>query len=285
LLIIGTLLVSLLLGGCGTVRLAYGNAPSLVFWWLDGYLDFETDQTTIVRAGLQRAHDWHRREELPLLLAHLTNLQARALEATTPETLCQLANDLQIRYQTTLLLMVPTVVAVAPNLREAQLEYLQRALAKRRTDWQRDNQDGTTAERMERRLQKAVDRTESFYGKLRPDQVEMLRAQVTASTFDAALQSRESLRRHQDVLTTLATIRSSSVSTEQVTAAITALLQRSYASPDANYQKYLTQLIQHSCGNLAALHNSMQPKQRADLAETLKSYAADLRSQLPAQAP
>ena len=278
LLIIGTLLVSLLLGGCGTVRLAYSNAPSLAFWWLDGYADFESDQASIVRAGLQRAHDWHRKEELPLLLKHLSDLQARALEPTTPEVLCQLASDLQVRYHTTLLQLVPTVVTVAPSLREAQIKHLERELAKRRADWQRDYQDGTAAERMERRMQQAVDRTESFYGKLRREQVELLRAQLIASPFDAALQSRESLRRHQDTLATLAQIRSGAVPTDQLPTAVSALVQRSYASPDAQYQKYLSQLTQQSCVNFAALHNSMNAKQRTKLRATLSEYEQDLRA-------
>jgi len=263
------------------VRLAYSNAPRLAFWWIDGYFDFESEQASTVRSGLQRAHEWHRKEELPLLLAQLDKLHARALEPTTPEAVCQLANDLQIRYQTTLQHMVPTVVAVAPGLREAQIKHLERELAKRRADWQRDYQDGTTAERMERRINKAVDRTESFYGKLRPEQVELLRIQMTTSAFDPSIQSRESLRRHQDTLAILAQIRSGSVGADQVASTITSLLQRSYASPDANYQKYQTLLTQQGCSNFAALHNSMQPRQRAQLAETLKSYAADLRSQLP----
>ena len=281
LLIIGTLLGSLLLGGCGTVRLAYSNAPGLAFWWIDGYFDFESDQASAVRSGLQRAHEWHRKEELPLLLAQLDKLQARSMEPVTAESLCQVASDLQTRYQTTLLKMVPTMVAIAPELREIQLQHLERELAKRRADWQRDYQDGTAAERIERRLKKAVDRMESFYGKLRPEQVELLRTQLTASAFDPSVQSRESLRRHQDTLTILAQTRSGGVTADQLPLVMTGLVQRSYASPDANYQKYQTLLTQQGCSNFAALHNSMQPRQRAQLAETLKSYAADLRSQLP----
>ena len=34
-----------LLGGCSSVRLAYGNGPQLAWWWLDGYVDFSTEQT------------------------------------------------------------------------------------------------------------------------------------------------------------------------------------------------------------------------------------------------
>ena len=39
--IIGVLLLfTTLLSGCGALRLAYGQAPDLVYWWLDGHADF-----------------------------------------------------------------------------------------------------------------------------------------------------------------------------------------------------------------------------------------------------
>lgn len=281
LLIIGTLLASLLLGGCGTVRLAYTNAPGLAFWWLDGYVDLESEQASTVRAGLQRAHEWHRKEELPLILALLEKLQTRASEPTNAQILCQWTLEAQARYQATLQQLVPLGVAVAPGLREAQIKHLERELAKRRADWQRDYEDGTPAERVAQRLKKAVDRTESFYGKLRSEQVELLRNQLTASLFDPTIQARETLRRHQDTLAVLTQLRSGAVATDQHRLMITALLQRWVASPDANYRKYLDLLTQQGCENVAALHNSMLPRQRTQLVETLKSYAADLRSQLP----
>jgi hypothetical protein len=36
--------LALALGGCSALRLSYNNAPTLLYWWLDGYADFDKSQ-------------------------------------------------------------------------------------------------------------------------------------------------------------------------------------------------------------------------------------------------
>ena len=51
--IIGLLLLCLgLLGGCSLLRLTYPQAPTLAYWWLDGYVDFTNAQTPRVQEQL-----------------------------------------------------------------------------------------------------------------------------------------------------------------------------------------------------------------------------------------
>ena len=70
--IIGTLmllLTALNLSGCSTTRLAYNNAPTLAYWWLDAYFDFDSSQSLRMRNDLQSLQDWHRQEKLPAVVA------------------------------------------------------------------------------------------------------------------------------------------------------------------------------------------------------------------------
>lgn len=65
--IIGVLMAALAMGGCSAVRLGYNTSPTLVYWWLDSYFDFDSDQSARVRDDLQSVQEWHRKNELPLL--------------------------------------------------------------------------------------------------------------------------------------------------------------------------------------------------------------------------
>ncbi|MBC8057759.1 MAG: hypothetical protein H7Y61_14390, partial [Rhizobiales bacterium] len=51
-LIIGAALA--LLGGCSALRIGYGTAPDVVYWWLDGYIDFNDTQTPRVREAIRQ---------------------------------------------------------------------------------------------------------------------------------------------------------------------------------------------------------------------------------------
>ena len=90
-LIIGVLWawLALGLGGCSSIRLAYNSAPSLVWWWLDGYVDFSREQTPQVKAGIDRLFDWHRATQLPDYVPLLVAAQAQVQEPTTAAMACR----------------------------------------------------------------------------------------------------------------------------------------------------------------------------------------------------
>ena len=54
-----------LLAGCSTLRLAYSQADHLTYWWLDGHVDFDGEQTRLTRDGIAQWFAWHRASQLP----------------------------------------------------------------------------------------------------------------------------------------------------------------------------------------------------------------------------
>jgi hypothetical protein len=42
------------LAGCSAIKLAYNQAPDLTYWWLDGYFDFNGQQSPKVRDELAK---------------------------------------------------------------------------------------------------------------------------------------------------------------------------------------------------------------------------------------
>mgnify|MGYP006999879497 CR=1 FL=1 len=155
-------MAALLLGGCSAVRLGYNSSPTLAYWWLDSYFDFDGEQSLRVRNDLQAVQDWHRKAELPLLVQTLKDLQAMAPKPVTPAQVCQLVSGLQTRVQVTLDRVTPTIAAIAPTLQAAQLEHISREFERRNRKWREEWMDGTLAERTDRRVKQIVERAESF---------------------------------------------------------------------------------------------------------------------------
>lgn len=279
--IIGALSLAFSLSGCSAVRLAYSNAPTLTYWWVDGYFDFDSTQSTRVRADLQALQDWHRKEELPLYAQVLKNVQASASKTVTPDEVCSLYSYALARMQMLAERAAPTLAALAPTLESAQLEHVAHAFDKRNREWRAEWMDGTPAERTQRRVDKLVERAESFYGRLDAAQLAAVRANVTQSLLDVELSYRETLRRQQDTLQTLRDIRTGNMAPERAQAAVRALLARSFNSPDPVYRKYLADLTTQSCTAVAQLHNSTSAAQRVQLVLALRDYEDDVRALLP----
>ena len=280
-----TAIISLLLGlvalsGCSAVRLGYTSAPGLGYWWMDGYADFDNSQGLRVKADLQALQDWHRKEELPLYADLLKNLQTSAASNVAPDQVCAVYAYVMTRVQTTADRMVPTAAALIPTLQPAQLEHMAREFDKRNRQWREEWMDGPPAARQERRTKTLIDRAESFYGRLSDAQLKLIATQVAASSFDAAMQYREMVRRQQDSLQTLRALRNAVPGPSEIHAhaELRALLERSLRSPDPVYRQHQEQLTAQGCASLAALHNSTSPAQRGKLAQALQGYEGDARA-------
>ena len=286
--IIGVLLLTLVLGGCSAVRLGYNNGPTLAYWWLDSYFDFDGEQSLRMRNDLQAVQDWHRRAEVPLLAQKLKELQTMAPKPVTTEEVCAIVGDLQTRLQVTLERVTPSIAAIAPNLQNAQLEHISQEFERRDRKWRGEWIDGTPGERSQRRVKQITERAESFYGTLEPAQLTVLRDHIARSSFDGPRQFQEMQRRHQDAMQVLRKIRAGDIAPNQAGAEIRGLLERTLKAPAPAYRRYLAQLTTEGCAALANLHNSSTPEQRTRLAQSLKGYEDDARAlaaQRPEEAP
>lgn len=282
--IIGAVALAVLLAGCSAVRLGYNTAPTLTYWWLDSYFDFNGEQSLRIRSDLQAVQDWHRKEEVPLLINTLKELQGMAPRPTTAAQVCGTAASLQTRLQVTLDRFAPSIATLAPTLQPAQVDQVASEFAKRDKKWREVWLEGTLSERSERRVKQIVDRAETLYGSLDAAQIAMVQAQVQTSSFDGQRNHREMQRRHKDALQVFNNLRAGKASPEQALTDIRGLLDRTLKAPDPAYRQYIDRLTQESCNATAALHNSSSSRQRAHLLQMLQDYESDARS-LTGQSP
>lgn len=275
--IIGLLVLAVALQSCSLVRIVYNQAPDALYWWLDGYFDFNEAQSLRVREDLDALQKWHRRSELPAYAELLQKMQRLAPGEVAPHQVCELLTEAQERALAISDALEPTILAIAPMLGKEQIAHLDRQLAKRNRKWREEWLDATPAERTERRLKQVVERAERFYGRLGPAQLALARSMVDASAFDPEQTFRETVRRQHDALQTLRQLQSQQPGPAATKALMRTLFERSVQSPDAAYRAYLENFTRSGCAGVAALHNSTTAAQRARAVETLKAYEADAR--------
>jgi hypothetical protein len=276
--IIGGLLL-VLLTGCSAVKIGYDNAPALTYWWLDGYVDFNSSQSQTVRESLSALHAWHRQNELPAYADTLRNMQQLAPGDVTPAQVCGLWAEVQTYAKHLGEAAASGINAFTPTVQPEQLRHLALQFDKHNEDWREEWMDVTPDKLSKKRLKLAVERAETFYGRLEESQLAILRAAVQQSGFDAHLSYREMLRRQQDILRVLEehSVDDAARGT-RVKAEVLALLERLRHSPDPAYRAQQEKMTLESCATQATLHNSTSQAQRAKLLETLRGYEADVRA-------
>ena len=275
--IIGVLALAAVLGACSAIRLAYNNLPELSYWWLDGYLDFDGSQTPKVRDDLARLLEWHRRNELPKIAALLQEAETLAPGEVTPAQACAMTDRIRDRLLAVSERAEPAGTELALSLGEAQLQQLERKYAKNNADYRKDWLDRSPARVQEKRYDQFLDRFEDFYGRLSPEQRELLRQQVAQSVFDPKLQDVERRKRQQEALVLLRGFVANRTPPAEARAALHAYLQRIADPPPGPWREQQQALLQEGCRNLAALHNGTSAAQRAQAVKRLQGYREDLR--------
>jgi hypothetical protein len=281
--IIGVAL-AVLLAGCSVFRLAYGQAPTLAYWWIDGYADLDDAQSEKLRDGLDRWFDWHRRTELPRYAELLTRAQREVMEPRlTTEQLCAWRDEAQRRLDAALDEATPMTATLMLSLTPEQIRHMERKLAKDGQELERDFAQPDRAERAKASFKRTLERYENLYGKLDDAQRTRLGELLAASPFDANRWLAERERRNRDLMAMLTTVSAAGREGDaaraqaQAQAAVRALAERALRSPRPEYRAYQARLTQENCSLAATMHNLTTPAQRQYARNKLKGWEDEVR--------
>ncbi len=276
------LLLSVLggLSACSAVRLSYNNAPELMYWWLDGFVDFDKAQAQRVRSDLAALARWHRKEELPLVADLLRSAQTLATQQqVSAEQICSLYERGIPRWEALVHHALPTAAAIATTLQPGQLKSMAEAYDKNNRKW-RDEWLSADSDGVAKRTLKIRERLEDFYGALSPAQLRQLQLRLERASQDEPLHYREIVRRQQLLLQTLAQLRQADTGTAQ---AVLATVAQGYLhSPDPMYRASKEASVTQTCEAMAELHRSTTAQQRNAMVASLQGYARDLQSLMAA---
>jgi hypothetical protein len=272
------MLVMALLPACSAIKIAYNQAPDLTYWWLDSYVDFNSQQTPKARDEIARLFAWHRSSELPKVAALLHKAHTLMHGNITPAQACGLYSQGRSLIEAIADKALPTVADLTPSLTSEQLHHLERKYEKNNEENLREYQKGSAEERAARRLKQGIERSEMLYGKLDEPQIAAIKSAIQKSSFDVEQNRKERLRRQQDALEMLGKLANEKSSPQQAQTLLRDYMTRVTSSPDPLYRAYADSMLKEACASFAAVHDSTTHAQRAKAVQTLRGYEADLRA-------
>jgi len=278
----GLVACALALSGCSAVRVGYNQAPTLLWWWLDGYVDFPGEQAPRVKASIERWFAWHRTTQLPDYANLLAAAQVQVMQPATTAQVCRWADELRTRADVALMHAVPLAAELLPaSVGPEQLAHLHKRYRKSNESFEEDFLQAQPDERLEASVKRAVDRAEMLYGRLDERQRQLLAAGVATSPFDPAAWLAERQAVQGEVLATLSRLTAGGparADPESNLAGLRALAQRVMRAPPGPYRDYQQRLNDYNCALVAQLHNSTTRVQREAARAKLKGWEEDLRA-------
>ena len=193
----------LLLSACSMIRVAYSNGETLSYFWLNGYIDVESDQKPWIKARIGKLFEWHRKTQIADYLQLMKMGQRQLLQ---PVDKAILASDIaELKKRSTIMIeqAMPDLTDLALDLRPHQIAAMENKYASSNSDFRKNYLHGDAGERRQYRFNKLMDQAEFWFGDFTREQESVIRKAYDAVPIDNDRNYANRLRRQRDLIAVL----------------------------------------------------------------------------------
>jgi hypothetical protein len=192
-----------LLVSCSAVRLGYSNGESVVYWWLNSYVDFQSDQQPWVRKHIANLFAWHRQTQLPEYAKFLTHAQQRLQRNVTPTDMLNDFDTVENSVHDLIDRAMPELTDLALALQPQQIAQLEKKFAANNESYRKEYLRGDLERRQHARYKKVMKQAEYWFGNFSREQQAQIRAASDARPLNYELGLAMRLRRQQELIALL----------------------------------------------------------------------------------
>jgi hypothetical protein len=228
---------ALLLAACSSLRLAYNNGDTLLYWWLDAYIDFDSEQKAEVKQDIDDLFRWHRKTQLQDYAQVLQHAQQQLKGNPSQADLLADYQDIRRRTQALLMKAAPDIAELALSLKPEQLEQMEKKFTKNNAKFRRENMRGDAEEQNKFRYKKSMEQFELWFGGFSREQEAAIRRASDARPLDNALWLDERMRRQRNILSLARRIMQEKPAKEVAVGWINDLIRQSFERMDQGERK------------------------------------------------
>ncbi|WP_240008758.1 DUF6279 family lipoprotein [Aquipseudomonas campi] len=164
---IALLCVTLLLGACSRIDLAYRNLDWLISWSLDDYLQLNSTQKDWLKPRLREHLDWHCSTQLPAYSAWLQRSAALVEQPQLqPEQLQAQFSEFRQALDAIAVEITPTGTELLRGLNPLQVQELEAAMAQEDAELRAEYLEPAMEEQITRRRERMEERLQPWFGQL-----------------------------------------------------------------------------------------------------------------------
>lgn len=226
-----------LLGSCSTARLGYSNADTLVYWWLDGYVDFRSSQKIKVKQDIAQLLNWHRSTQLAQYAQALTQMQAMLAANPSPVEIEAVFRQVEQFSQVVLMKAAPELTDFALMIDESQKAYLARKFDKNNEEFRDKYMDLTPEKQARERFKKIVKQTDEWLGSVSREQEVIIARYLEKHPPNYAQWLDDSMVRQRSVLQLLTQIQIDKPSREVALTMVQRAIIANYALSDQSERR------------------------------------------------
>jgi hypothetical protein len=268
---------SFLLSSCSSIQLAYNQVDFLLKWWIDDYVDLTSEQEQMYDQSIPLLVKKHRQEELPKALQQLRKLRAKLDQPLQIDDGVNIVKDIKSFSRTSINLLQDDAVTLSLSLQPKQFSYLENAFAKSNKKFQNDFLKGNSEDRLEKRVEKIIERTESFSGNLSKSQKIQIKEIAREYLLDMEMVYQTRLYKQQLIMKTLKKIAQDQPPPAQTKSMINQLFNEIELGSTTEQKEFEKKRDLHSGIVLAKITELFDEQQRKKTQAKIRSWEQDLQ--------
>jgi hypothetical protein len=258
----------------GTFNVAYEHCDWLLQRMASHYVDFDAEQSQMVRTGFGKLHAWHRAQELPVYAELMETAATRMEHGLRREDVVWMVRAVNERWQVMSQRLAGEATPVLVSLTPAQLVQMERKLADDNAKFAKTQASADVRKADRLRADWLSDQIARWTGELTPAQKERVELAVKQSEDFPPLRLAERRRRQAHFLQLVRNTRDP----HALGAALNDMLIAPREGADETYRRSVARYEEQLISMLLDVDRSLSAQQRATAASRMRRYAQNFRT-------
>jgi hypothetical protein len=269
-----------LLSACSAIRLTYNHGDTLLYWWLNSYLDLDSDQTDWVKKDIDNLFQWHRNTQLHDYAGILGKMQRQLADGTvTQDELLSDYRDIKTRTELLAFKALPQLADLAMSVKPDQIAQMEKKFAKNNDKFRHDFMSGSVDDQKKARYKKAMEQINLWFGDFSRDQEAQIRKFSDARPLDNDVWMQERVLRQKKIIALLQRIHTEKLSKEQTMAALHDLLRDVIDRMDApDCKAFFDAYIDSTSKFIVNVIRITTPEQKAHAQKRMQGWIDDFNA-------
>lgn len=273
------IVLMVVLAACSSLRLAYNNGDTLLYWWINGYVDLNGEQKDSVKEDIDQLFHWHRKTQLNDYVHILQTAQRQLAGSPTQADLQSDFDEIKKRTEALLMKASPELADLAMSLQPDQIATLERKFAANNSDFRKKNMRGDREAQQRFRFKKSMEQFELWFGNFTSEQEALIRKASDARPLNNEIWLDERTRRQNNILAAVRKVQSEKLGKEATQALIQGLVKEGFQRLETSERKAFFDASEE--GNVQLVLTVIRlstPAQKAHAQKRMQGWIDDFRS-------
>lgn len=268
-----------LAAGCSTIRFSYNQGDTLLYWWLNSYVDFEGQQADVAKRDINTLFQWHRQTQLHDYAALLGTWQRQLAGNPTQADLVNAYREVRVRGERLGARAVPELTTLAMTVTPEQIGNIERKFNSKNEEYRRKFMSGSNDKRNRARFKKSMEQFELWFGNFSSEQEATLRRASDARPLDNNVWLEERIYRQRRIVAMLREVQQKKMTREQASVRMQALQKELFTRMESPERKaFYDASIDQTTKYIMTAIRIATPQQKAHAQQRMQGWINDFQT-------